>query len=51
MPIKKVYYSRLYKMLNGAINRNEKSDYLSFISNCQIESDRKFVIIDIKNEI
>ena len=49
--MKKALYSRLYKMLNGAINNNEKSDNLSFVSNCQIDQDRKFVIIDIKNEI
>ena len=49
--MKKALYSRLYKMLNGAINKNEKSDNLSFVSNCQIDQDRKFVIIDIKNEI
>jgi hypothetical protein len=35
--IKKALYSRLFKMLNGAINKNEKSDNLSFISNCQID--------------
>ena len=29
--------SRLYKMLNAAINKNEKSDNMSFISNGQID--------------
>lgn len=34
---KKIVNSRLYKMLNAAINKNEKSDNLSFISNGQID--------------
>lgn len=34
---KKIVNSRLYKILNAAINKNEKSDNLSFISNGQID--------------